>query len=525
MAVRLALGASPGRLIRHSLAEAALLCAAATVAGLALGTWIDGLLIALIPRDMAVAGGGGLNGTVLAFAAVASACCLALAGIAPAVAASREAHRAGLRPSLRAVTAHGTAMRRWVIGGEVAIVVLLLTTALLFLRTFTNLRHVDLGFQADRTLAVETRWPVGYLMRASPGARPWPRVQHAVDGLIATVENVPGVVAAGLITEIPLTSDPYGGTVWRATAPGASAEQPPSDPRDRWRADLSVVTPGYFPAMGIAFLRGRNFDTTDRYSDEQLAQPGGAKAGSVIINSAFASRYFPGVDPVGQAIVLADDQEFGPRRTIVGVVSDARQRSVWEAPHPTVFVPHAQHPDMIRPSLAVRTAVPFGSVAALIRERLTAFDPQLVVLGIRPMTDVVSGALARPRFNLLLFGSFAALGLVLAAVGIYGVVAFLVTQRTREIGIRMALGARSADVLGLVLGEAMMPVAVGAIAGVFAAVVATRGLRSMLFGVTPLDSVSFVAAPALLAVVALAACYLPARRATRVDPLISLRDD
>jgi predicted permease len=525
MRVRLALGASPSRLIRHSAAEAAILCVTATAAGLALGVWLDRVLIALAPMDIAASGGGGLNGAVLGFAVAASSMCLGIAGVMPAIAASREAHRGGLRPDLRAVTAHGAALRRWAIGGEVAIVVLLLTTALLFLRTFGNLRRADLGFQTDRTLAVETRWPVGYLMRASPGTRPWPLVQRAVDGLIGTVEGVPGVIAAGLITEIPLTSDPYGGTMWRADAPGATTERPPDDPRYRWRADLSIVTPGYFPAMSIAFLRGRNFEATDRYSDEQLAHPGGAQTGSVIVNSSFASMYFPGVDPVGRSIVLADDQEFGPTRTIVGVVSDARQRSVWEAPRPTVFIPHAQHPDMIRPSLVVRTSLPVASVAPLIRERLTAFDPQLVVLGIRPMADIVSGALTRPRFNLLLVGSFAVLGLVLAAVGIYGVVAFLVTQRTREIGIRMALGARAADVLRLVLAEGMTPVAIGAAAGLLAAIAVTRTLRSMLFGISPLDAVSFTAAPALLALVALAACYVPASRATRVDPLVALRDE
>jgi putative ABC transport system permease protein len=190
-----------------------------------------------------------------------------------------------------------------------------------------------------------------------------------------------------------------------------------------------------------------------------------------------------------------------------------------------VFVPHAQHPDVFLPSLIVRSSLPPASVAAALRARIAAYDPQLLVQEIRPMHDVVAGALSRPRFNLLLVGSFAVLGLVLAAVGIYGVVSFLVTQRTREIGIRMALGARAAHVLRLVMLEGMAPVLVGAVIGLAGSAIATRALRTMLYGVTPLDSVSFLAAPAVLATAALLACYLPARHATRVDPLIALRDD
>jgi putative ABC transport system permease protein len=184
---------------------------------------------------------------------------------------------------------------------------------------------------------------------------------------------------------------------------------------------------------------------------------------------------------------------------------------VSETPRPTVFIPHAQHPDMIRPSVVVRTAVPLAAAAPLIRARLNALDPQLVVLAIRPMDEVVSGALSRPRFNLLLLSSFAIVALALSAIGIYGVLAHLVAQRTREIGIRMALGAPAGDVVRLVLGEGMGPVAAGVLAGLAASAATTRIVRTMLFGVT-------------LAAVALLACYLPARRATRVDPLVALRD-
>jgi len=444
----------------------------------------------------------------------------------PVLHVTRSLTRAGLRADLRSSTAHGAGLRRWVVGAEAALVVLLLTGALLFLRTFVNLRNVDLGFQPAHALSVETRWPVGYLMVAPPGTRPWPRVQRMVDDLVRVVEGVPGVQAAGLITEIPLTSDPAGVTIWRADAPGAGETTPPVDARNRLHADLTIVTRGYFPATNIAVVHGRNFDDTDRFSDEVISRSSAPKPiGSAIVNTAFASRYFADVNPVGKVIVIDDDREFGAMRTIVGVVTDTRQRSVAEAPRPTVFVPHTQHPDMIRPSLVVRTTAAPASLAPLIRERLRGFDPQLVVLSIRPMDDVVSNALSRPRFNLLLMASFAGVALLLSGLGIYGVLAYVVAERTREIGIRMALGARAADVVRLMIREGLASVAIGAGIGVVAALAAGRLLRTLLFGVTPIDPISLAGAPLMLAAIAAIACYLPTRRATRVDPIVALRED
>lgn len=527
LSIRLALGASTARLVRYSLLEAGILAVAGLSTGLLLGDWIARVLVTLAPADIVPTHDIALNGPVLAFSVLATVVCLGVIGIAPALQVARTLGRSGLRADSRAATMHGARLRRWFIGAEAAIVVLLLTVALLFLRTFANLRHVDLGFEPNQVLAVETRWPVGYLMRAAPGARPWPRVQRALDGLIKTVQTIPGVQAAGLITEIPLTSDPYSGTMWRADAPGSSLTQPPIDSRDRWRADLSVVTPGYFPAMNLTFLRGRNFIDQDRYTDDELNHAGPRLPGGVaVVNSTFAARYFPGLDPVDRVIVLANDAgSFGAGRTIVGVVADARQRSVSDAPRPTIFIPHAQSPDIIRPSLVVRASLPFATIAPTIRERLHAFDPQLVVLDVRPMEAVISGALSRPRFNLLLISAFAMLGLALAAIGLYGVVAFVMTQRTREVGIRVALGARPADVLRLLILEGMRPVVAGVLVGVLMDIGATRVLRSMLFGVTPLDPVSLAGAAAMLAAIALLACYLPAQRALRIDPLAALREE
>ena len=524
-AVRHALGAGTVRLARLALTEAAVLAAGGSIAGVAIGWWLCGVLVRLAPPDVPRLADVRLDITVLLFAAGAGLLTAAIVGVAPAAQAVRAAARGGLRADMRAATPRATTARRVLIGGEVAVVVVLLTGALLFLRTFVSLRGVDIGFEPERVWSVSTRWPLGRMAPAAGGGRPWPRLQRAVDGLVAAVESIPGVEAAGLISDVPLSGNPYSGTVWRADAPGAAGLTPPAEPRDRWKADLSIVTAGYFPALGVPLLRGRNFGDTDRLTDAELNASTVPSSGSAIVNASFAARYFPGVDPVGRTLVVYDDQTFGWSRTIVGVVADVRGHAVSEAAAPVVFIPHAQHPDVFVPSLIVRSSLPPGAVAAALRDRIAAYDPQLLVQRIRPMEEVVAGALSRPRFNLLLVGGFAALGVLLAAIGIYGVVSFLVAERTREIGIRVALGARGADVLRLVVGESMAPVVAGIAAGLAASLVATRAIRTLLFGVTPLDPVSLAGAPALLAAVALLACYLPARRATAVDPLIALREE
>ena len=343
--------------------------------------------------------------------------------------------------------------------------------------------------------------------------------------MVATVQTVPGVEAAGLVTDLPLTGDPSSGKDVARRRSGASGLKPPSSARDQWEADINIVTDGYFQALRIPFVRGRNFSEADRFTEEQLTNPGTPRASVAVINSVFASRYFPNEEAIGQTLVLFDDQTFGGTRTIVGIIADTRGRAVGEPGEPAIYLPHAQHPQVFRPTIAVRSSLPPDVIAGSVRERLELFDPQLLVLRTRPMNDVVSGALSRPRFNLLLVASFASVALGLAGIGIYGVVTLLVTQRTREIGIRVALGALRADILRVVLVEGMSPVLIGAIAGVAGSLAVTSAIRSMLFGVTRLDPLSFAVAPVVLAAVALLACYLPARVALRVEPLVALREE
>jgi putative ABC transport system permease protein len=523
VAVRLALGASPARVARLHVIEAALLACGGTAAGILIGPWLCSALVRLAPPDVPRLDTVHVNAALLFFAAIAGCATATLVGMAPAAEAVRLGRAGGLAAGARAATPRTARVRRMLIASEIAVVVVLLTGALLFLRTFVQLRGVDLGFQPARVWNVSTRWPIGRFF--SPGTKPWPRVQHAVDGLLAAVSAIPGVDAVGLISDVPLAGSPYSGLVWRDDAPGAAGLIPPADPRDRWRTDLSVVTPGYFTAPDIPIVRGRNFTDSDRLTDDQLAAAEPAASGVVIVNQAFVSRYFAGQDPVGRRLVLYDDQTFGWLRTIVGVVADVRAHAVGEPPVPAAYIPHAQHPDVFVPSLLVRSSLPSSALSASIRERVRLYAPQLLLQRIRPMDDVISGALSRPLFNLLLVGAAAVLGLALAAVGIYAVIAFTVVQRTREIGIRMALGARTADVLGLIVRDGMWPIAAGALVGLAASALGVRTLRSMLFGVAPLDPVSFVGAPTVLLTVALLACYVPARRAARIDPLIALREE
>ena len=522
-AVRVALGAGTWRLVRYCFTEALVLVTLGTLSGLVLGNWITHALVRLAPPDLPRLSEVGLNGALLTFAICAALVTTALTGLAPALYAARAQHHGLIRLTPRSVIESGGSVRAWLIAGEVAVVVVLLTSSMLLVRSFAQLRGVDLGFASEHALSVETRWPVGRF--ATSTRRPWYLVSQGVDGLIAAVRSIPGVDAVGLVSDLPLRGDPSAGSMWRPEAPGASGTRAPASARDQWKADISIVTGGYFEALGIPFQRGRNFSDGDRFTEAQLLNPESPRTAAAVINTAFSARYFPDEDPIGKMVVLFDDETFGGTRTIIGVVADVRSRAIADPGAPMIFLPHAQHPDVFRPTLVVRSSLPPRVLAPAIRARIHAYDPQLLVLRTRPMQEVVSGALSRPRFHLLLVGSFAIVALGLAAVGIYGVAAMSVTRRTREIGIRMALGAQAGDVLGRVLAQGMWPVAFGSLAGLAGAAGVTRALRSMLFGVTALDTVSFALAPLVLAAVALLACYLPARRALRVDPIVALREE
>jgi putative ABC transport system permease protein len=521
-AVRLALGATTLTLFRQCVSEALVLTAAGTLSGLLVGEWIIHTFIALIPSGTNPALEVSMNIVGFVFAAILGLACTVLVALAPALQAARADMKSNTNASSRTFSVSHGRTRRALIVAEVAVVLILLASTALLGRTFLKLRDVDLGFAPEQVVALEMRWPTGRFTVAS--RRPWFAIQQQVDGLLKTIQSAPGVESAALVTDLPLRGEPASGSLWRADAPGAAGSKPPTSAADQWKADITVVTPAYFHVLGMPLLHGRNFSEADRLTEGQLADPEASRSTVALVNKAFVSRFFAGEDALGKKIVLFDDQAFGGVRTIVGIVADARTHAVRELAKPTVYLPFAEFPDVFSPTVVVSSTLPPDAVASGLKARIHDFDSQLLVQRIQSMDSVVMDALSAPRFNLLMVGAFAFTALLLAAVGIAGVVAFLVSERTREIGIRMALGARAVDVMRLVLTEGMSPVIVGAVVGLVASVATTRILGALLYGVTPVDTLSFGAAPIVMMVVALLACYLPARRAVRVDPLVALRD-
>jgi predicted permease len=294
---------------------------------------------------------------------------------------------------------------------------------------------------------------------------------------------------------------------------------------DQWKAAIQLVTPRYFETLGIPIQQGRAFTDADRFTEDQLTNPDVPKPpGVAVINEAMARRFWPNANPLGSTIFLFDDQTFAAYRTVVGVVANVRAEAVDSGAAPTVYLPYAQNSGRSL-SLVVRGNVPARTLVKAVTDRLRVFDKQLTIAAVRPLDDVFSGSLSRQRFTTLLVGCFAALALIIAIVGVFGIVGFLVARRTQELGIRMALGARPSAVLGLVLREGLRPVLLGvAVGGVLAAGVA-RSMRALLYETAPLDAVSFAAAAVLLVVASLIAAVIPARRAAGVDPLCALRSE
>jgi putative ABC transport system permease protein len=461
------------------------------------------------------------DGQALAFTALATVLVGLGVGIAPLLTA-REGHALELvRARTQSGGGAGGRSRAWLVATQVAFTFVLLVAAALLLRSFARLQGTDVGYRRHDVVSAEVRVPGG---RFGPGRQSWGRRLQHYESMMAELARLPGVQAVAGITEVPLTGEIGSGRVWRTDAPGASGSRPPDSAEDQWDAAVQVVTPGYVETMGIPVVRGRALDAGDRFTLEQLAAAEGPRpVGVALINEAMAKRYWPGRDPIGQTIVEFDDRSFASHRTIVGVVGNVRATAVSSPPEPAVYFPFAQSPGRAL-SLVVRTSLPPGRMAGTIASSLRAFDPELTIRRVRPLEAVVDESLARERFTLALVAVFAALGLVIAAVGVFGVVGYVVARRTGEIGIRVALGASRAHVLRTVLAEGLTPVVLGVLAGVAGGVAVAQGMRVMLYGLEPLDAASFALAAALLVGAAVAAALVPALRAAAVDPLRALRE-
>ena len=524
-AVRVALGAGRRRLLRQWTAEGLLLALLGGAGGLLVGYWITRFLLAVAPPGIPRLDEVRFSGAVLAFVVLVTVVAAILVGLAPAVRAG-DNRPLDLMRGREGRAAVNTRTREWLVGAQVALTMMLTVAEALLLRSYEKLQSTDLGYRRSDILSAEVRVPFGRF-RNPEGSAVRTRYHEMVQfytGMMAQVAALPGVLAVEGTSQVPLSEEPQSGTMWLADAGGARGSTPPTSAADQWEAVTQVVTPGYFDTMGIPIMRGRRFDPGDRFTEQQFVNLANERPpGVAIINEAMARRFWPDSDPIGQRVVIYNDMRaFAPYRTIVGVVRDVRSESVAAAASPTVFLPFAQYPSAGL-SLVVRSGLGPAQLVKPVNDRLHAFDPAVTVVSTQPLDDVVAGVLSPPRFTLLLVGSFAILALVIAAVGIFGIVGYLVTRRTHEIGIRMALGAEPRSVLLLVLREGLRPVLLGAALGGIGAIAVAHAMRALLYGLAPLDAVSFATAGILLLVASILAALIPASRAAGLDPLGSLR--
>jgi len=502
LAVRRALGASGGRLVGQVLTESLLLALAGGVAGLLAARWSVGLLVALAPDNVPRLQEVAIDLPVLAFAAAVSVLTGLLFGAIPALRVAREG-RVSLLPSERAGTAGRSASRLGdvLVVAEVALALMLLVGAGLLTRSFLELRGVDPGFEPARTLTLRTTLPQeGYSGRES-----WPERAAAFDRLRHEIEAIPGVTGAGFVLELPLDADRQG------TSVGIEGVDFPEDFDNR--VNFTFATAGYFDAMGIPITDGRPITEADRAGTERV----------VVVNTAFVRRFLGGERAVGRTVYVHFEGTDIPRR-VVGIVGDVLHDSLGRDPYPAVYVPYAQVPYSRGLALAVATDLPPRDALPTVTASLRRAEPGLAISKPRVMEEIVGAAVATPRFISLLLGAFAAVALALAAVGVYGVISYAVRRRTREIGVRVALGADRASILGLVVKRGMVPVAIGLVLGVAGSLALHRLVERFLFQVSATDPVLYAGLAAFLTATALAACLIPARRATTVDPKVALEE-
>jgi predicted permease len=502
MAIRAALGAGRLRVIRQLLTESLLLSLLGGTLGLLVGWWGINALLAASPLEISRLKDVGLNLNVLAFTAAVSVLTGVIFGLAPALQASRGDLQDGLREGGR--NAGGGAARNRVrallVAVEVALSLVLLVGAGLLGKSFLLLSEVRPGFDPEHVLTTSLS-----LAKAK-----YPQPERGFAEIVQRVANIPGVEAAAVISPLPLGGDSNAGTF-------QVAGRPVLRPEDKPYSNYRAISPDYFRALKIPLSRGRSFDARDHKDSPPV----------IIVNETFARRYLAGTEALGQHIIIEGEQGDNgtpPPREIVGVVGDVRSESLDTESGAEYYVPYTQLPEAAM-SLVVRSAADLNSLSASVRQVIKEFDKEQYIPTIQPMTKLLVDSVARRRFNALLTGVFAVVALLLASVGIFGVLNYTVAQRTQEIGLRVALGAQTRDVLRLVVGQGVRVIALGVVIGLAASLALTRVLAGMLFGVTPTDPITFIGVSFLLVSVALLACYLPARRATKVDPLVALRSE
>jgi putative ABC transport system permease protein len=505
IAVRSALGATRTRLVRQLLIESLLLALFGGALGCVFARWGIDLLLVLKPENLPRLDQVRIDWAVLAFTGCISVATGLVFGLVPAL----QATNPDLNDTLKEGDRGGTGgparhrVRDLLIVSEVALSLVLLVGAGLLIRSFVRLLAVDPGFRPEHVLAVSIPLPVSRYPAPAQEAAFFQR-------LLERVRELPGVRSAGAVTDVPL----FGGSSTGFDVEG----RPLAKPNERPMTEFRSASPGYFQTMGIDLVAGRTFTPDDRADAPPVA----------LINETLARRYFGKENPLGKRIGLSRPTDW---REIVGVVRDVRNYGLAEEVKPECYLPYLQNaPNYLAGSaswmvMVMRTeSEPLGYVAA-IKGALQKIDPDQPIASIRPMTAYLAQSVAQRRFNMLLLALFAGLALVLAAVGIYGVISYSVAQREREVGIRMALGAQAGDVLALIVRQGMRPALLGLLAGVLVAAAMTRFMRNLLFQVSAIDPFVFGAVAFVLTLVAALACLIPARQATRVDPAVALRSE
>jgi putative ABC transport system permease protein len=495
IAIRTALGAGRGRIIRQMFVESLLLALTGGGIGVLIAAWGVDLLTSFSAAEIPSTANIRLDATVLGFTFGISVLVGLLFGLAPAFAALRVNLQEALKDSARGATGRRGRLQSLLVVAESALAVMLLIGAGLLIRSLITLQNVSPGFEAANVLTMR-------LDLARQKYDTSEKIGVFYEELRRRIASLPGVEAVGLVSELPLSGQPN-------DMPFTIKERPSANPDERLDADHRRTSGDYFRAMRIPLRRGRLF------TDQEVRQ----HAPVVVITEELARRHFPQEDPLGKHLILSFGEE---PYEIIGIVGDVRHRALEMAPWSMMYLPSQ---GLGWSNLVIRTQVEPLNIAAMVRREIAAIDREQPVANIKPMTEWVSESAATPRYRTILLGLFAALALILAAVGLYGVISYTVAQRTHEIGIRMALGASRRDVVGLILAQGMKLSLVGSGIGLLLAAVFSRVIGNLLDGVSARDPLVFLGVAALLTVVALIAAYLPARRATRVDPLVALRCD
>ena len=497
-AIRAALGATRGTLIRQLLAESLVLATAAGAVGLLIGMWAVQGLIQMMPEGVPRIEEIGLNARVGAVSLGVALLSAVVFGLVPALQASRTNAATALRDSgdRASTTARGGRTRAAVVVVELALTLVLLVSAGLLANSFLRLQSTDPGFATREVVLVELPLPQA---KYADGKAQAAFDQRLLEGLATRGEIETAAVAF---------PNPLAGS--NATGAFSIEGRPPTRSSERPRANLAAISPDYLGTMGIPLIAGRHFTERDR---EPAPTP-------IIVNATFARRYWPGEDALGKRLRFDDDEETW--MTVVGIAADSRNRGLELEPQPLMYIPYHVFPLPFM-SLVARSPGGTAAVAAAVRGEVRRLDPDLPVDPPRPLDDVLRASVAEPRFRAMLLGLFAVTALALAAIGLYGLISYSVAQRTREIGIRVALGAQPGEVIWPIVREGLVLALAGVGVGVMGALVVTKILAAFLFGVTPTDPLTFALVSAGLLGVALLASYIPSRRAARVDPLEALR--